>query len=193
VLLMALSNKLGGLLLTTGNKSEYAVGYATIYGDMCGGFAPIKDLYKTEVYALCRWRNAQGDGEVIPAGVIERAPSAELRENQTDQDSLPPYEVLDGILERHVDQEKSGARSSPKASTKRPCSACSSWCGRASGSGARPRPGRSCRGVPSAASAAIRSRPATRTERGRARVASPARPQLMYSPEKGLSLLSTPS
>jgi NAD+ synthase (glutamine-hydrolysing) len=109
VLLMALSNKLGGLLLTTGNKSEYAVGYATIYGDMCGGFAPIKDLYKSEVYALCRWRNAQGDGEVIPEGVIVRAPSAELRENQTDQDSLPPYELLDGILERYVDQEKSGA------------------------------------------------------------------------------------
>src|SRR4249919_3723335 len=108
VLMMALSNKLGGLLLTTGNKSEYAVGYATIYGDMCGGFAPIKDLYKTEVFALCRWRNAFGDGEVIPEGVITRAPSAELRENQTDQDSLPPYEVLDGILMRHIDLEKSG-------------------------------------------------------------------------------------
>jgi NAD+ synthetase len=107
VLLMALSNKFGGLLLTTGNKSEYAVGYATIYGDMCGGFAPIKDLYKTEVYALCRWRNAQSP--VIPEAVIERAPSAELRENQTDQDSLPPYEVLDGILARYVDQEKSSA------------------------------------------------------------------------------------
>jgi NAD+ synthase (glutamine-hydrolysing) len=105
VLLMALSNKLGGLLLTTGNKSEYAVGYATIYGDMCGGFAPIKDLYKTEVYALCRWRNAQGDGEVIPAGVIDRAPSAELRENQTDQDSLPPYEALDDILVSLVEKE----------------------------------------------------------------------------------------
>jgi len=109
VLLMALSNKLGGLLLTTGNKSEYAVGYATIYGDMCGGFAPIKDLYKTEVYALCRWRNAQGDGEVIPEGVITRAPSAELRENQTDQDSLPPYDVLDGILQRYIDQEAAPA------------------------------------------------------------------------------------
>jgi len=107
VILMALSNKLGGLLLTTGNKSEYAVGYATIYGDMCGGFAPIKDLYKTEVYALCRWRNAQGDGEIIPEGVITRAPSAELRENQTDQDSLPPYDVLDGILSRYIDQEAS--------------------------------------------------------------------------------------
>jgi NAD+ synthase (glutamine-hydrolysing) len=106
-LLMALSNKFGGLLLTTGNKSEYAVGYATIYGDMCGGFAPIKDLYKTEVYALCRWRNAQSP--VIPEAVITRAPSAELRDNQTDQDSLPPYDVLDGILSRYVDLERSSA------------------------------------------------------------------------------------
>ena len=108
-LLMALSNKFGGLLLTTGNKSEYAVGYATIYGDMCGGFAPIKDLYKTEVYDLCVWRNKQAGGPVIPEGVITRAPSAELRENQTDQDSLPPYEILDGILSRYVDQERSPA------------------------------------------------------------------------------------
>jgi NAD+ synthetase len=107
-LLMALSNKLGGLLLTTGNKSEYAVGYATIYGDMCGGFAPIKDLYKTEVFALCRWRNARGDGEVIPQAVIDRPPSAELRANQTDQDSLPPYDLLDAILCRAIDAEKSG-------------------------------------------------------------------------------------
>ena len=108
-LLMALSNKTGRLLLTTGNKSEYAVGYATIYGDMCGGFAPIKDLYKTEVYALCRWRNAQGDGSVIPEAVIDRAPSAELRENQTDQDSLPPYEMLDAILFRDIELEQSCA------------------------------------------------------------------------------------
>jgi NAD+ synthetase len=111
-IMMALSNKFGGLLLTTGNKSEYAVGYTTIYGDMCGGFAPIKDLYKTEVYALCRWRNGQapaGSPAPIPEAVIARAPSAELRENQTDQDSLPPYEILDAILQRHVDQEKSGA------------------------------------------------------------------------------------
>lgn len=106
MLLMALSNKFGGLLLTTGNKSEYAVGYATIYGDMCGGYAPLKDLYKTEVYALARWRNTVGD-PVIPAGVIERPPSAELRPDQTDQDSLPPYDVLDAILARHVDQEQS--------------------------------------------------------------------------------------
>jgi len=93
------------MLLTTGNKSEYAVGYATIYGDMCGGFGPIKDLYKTEVQALCRWRNARSPA--IPEQVITRAPSAELRENQTDQDSLPPYETLDAILFRHVDQEMS--------------------------------------------------------------------------------------
>jgi NAD+ synthase (glutamine-hydrolysing) len=105
-LLMALSNKFGGLLLTTGNKSEYAVGYATIYGDMCGGYAPIKDLYKTEVFALARWRNTVGD-RVVPDAVIERPPSAELRENQKDQDSLPPYDVLDAILIRHVDHEQS--------------------------------------------------------------------------------------
>ncbi|TDK18860.1 NAD+ synthase [Luteimonas aestuarii] len=106
-LMMALSNKFGGLLLTTGNKSEYAVGYATIYGDMCGGYAPIKDLYKTEVYGLAKWRNTVGGAPVIPPGVIVRAPSAELRENQVDQDSLPPYDVLDGILYRYVDLEQS--------------------------------------------------------------------------------------
>ena len=105
-IMMALSNKFGGLLLTTGNKSEYAVGYATIYGDMCGGYAPLKDLYKTEVFALARWRNTVGD-LVIPQGVIDRPPSAELRENQKDEDSLPPYDVLDAILYRHVDLEQS--------------------------------------------------------------------------------------
>jgi NAD+ synthetase len=106
-LLMALSNKFGGLLLTTGNKSEYAVGYATIYGDMCGGYAPIKDLYKTEVFALARWRNTVAGNAVSPQAVIDRPPSAELRDNQKDQDSLPPYDVLDAILLRHVDQEQS--------------------------------------------------------------------------------------
>ena len=105
-IMMALANKFGGLLLTTGNKSEYAVGYATIYGDMCGGYAPIKDLYKTEVFALARWRNTVGD-RVIPEAVIERPPSAELRDNQKDQDSLPPYDVLDAILFRYVDLEQS--------------------------------------------------------------------------------------
>ena len=105
-LMMALANKFGGLLLTTGNKSEYAVGYATIYGDMAGGYAPLKDLYKTEVFRLARWRNTVGD-RWIPDAVIERPPSAELRENQKDQDSLPPYDVLDAILVRHVDLEQS--------------------------------------------------------------------------------------
>lgn len=106
-IMMALSNKFGGLLLTTGNKSEYAVGYATIYGDMCGGYAPIKDLYKTEVFALARWRNTVGGAPVIPQAVIDRPPSAELCENQLDQDSLPPYDVLDAILLRYVDREQS--------------------------------------------------------------------------------------
>ncbi|MGA7655999.1 MAG: NAD(+) synthase, partial [Methylocella sp.] len=112
LLLMAISNKTGRMLLTTGNKSEMAVGYATLYGDMNGGFNPVKDLYKTEVYRLSRLRNrwkpesARGPaGTVIPENVIVRAPSAELRENQTDQDSLPPYEVLDAILEGLVEKE----------------------------------------------------------------------------------------
>jgi len=108
VLMMALSNKFGGLLLTTGNKSEYAVGYATIYGDMCGGYAPLKDLYKTEVFGLAKWRNTVGGAPVIPPAVIARPPTAELRANQLDQDSLPAYDVLDGILYRYIDNEQSG-------------------------------------------------------------------------------------
>ena len=110
LLLMAVSNKTGAMLLTTGNKSEVAVGYATIYGDMNGGYNPIKDLYKTRVFATCRWRNAHHRdwmlgpaGAVIPDRVIDRPPSAELRADQTDQDSLPPYAVLDDILERLVE------------------------------------------------------------------------------------------
>ena len=117
VLLMALSNKFGGLVLSTGNKSEMAVGYATLYGDMCGGYAPLKDVYKTFVWELSRWRNAResrergtGNGDwVIPPVVIDRPPSAELRNNQLDQDSLPPYDVLDAILRRFVDGEESQA------------------------------------------------------------------------------------
>ncbi len=105
--LMALSNKFGGLLLATGNKSEMAVGYSTLYGDLCGGFAPIKDCYKTQVYALANWRNRQGDGEVIPQAVIDRPPTAELRENQRDQDSLPPYGELDAILRRFIELQQS--------------------------------------------------------------------------------------
>ncbi|HET9836512.1 MAG TPA: NAD+ synthase [Rhodanobacteraceae bacterium] len=121
VLLMALSNETGALLLTTGNKSEMAVGYATLYGDMCGAYAPLKDVYKTQVYRLARWRNKaglwtrdsgldQGKAEVIPSAVIERPPSAELRADQTDQDLLPPYDVLDGILARYIE----GAQSQPE-------------------------------------------------------------------------------
>jgi NAD+ synthase len=114
VILMALSNKTRALLLTTGNKSEMAVGYATLYGDMCGAFNCLKDLYKMEVYALARWRNqfkpqnVNGPaGEVIPQRILTRAPSAELRPDQTDQDSLPPYPVLDAILKALVDNEMS--------------------------------------------------------------------------------------
>jgi NAD+ synthase (glutamine-hydrolysing) len=102
-LLMALSNKTGRIVLTTGNKSELAVGYATLYGDMAGGYAPIRDVYKTLVYRLAAWRNR--DGEVIPAEVIRRAPSAELAPGQTDQDSLPPYAVLDAILEGWIEDD----------------------------------------------------------------------------------------
>jgi NAD+ synthase len=109
---MAISNKFGSMVVTTGNKSEMSVGYATLYGDMNGGFNPVKDLYKTEVYDLARWRNAHKPigglgpvGKVIPENVITRAPSAELRPDQTDQDSLPPYDVLDDILECIVENE----------------------------------------------------------------------------------------
>ena len=103
VILMAISNKFGSMVLTTGNKSEMSVGYATLYGDMNGGYNPIKDVYKTEVYRLATWRNSLG--YVIPERIITKAPTAELRENQKDQDSLPPYEVLDTILEGLVENE----------------------------------------------------------------------------------------
>jgi NAD+ synthase (glutamine-hydrolysing) len=113
-LLMALPNKTGAIVLTTGNKSEMATGYCTLYGDMAGGFAVIKDVAKTLVYRLARWRNAQptaradgSTGPVIPERIITRAPSAELRPNQTDQDSLPAYDVLDAIVERYMEQDRS--------------------------------------------------------------------------------------
>ncbi|HEV3375730.1 MAG TPA: NAD+ synthase [Thermoleophilaceae bacterium] len=102
---MALSNKFGWLVLTTGNKSELSVGYATLYGDMAGGFAVLKDVFKGTVYHLVRWRNEQAGREVVPASVLERPPSAELRAEQTDQDSLPPYEVLDAILAGYVEDD----------------------------------------------------------------------------------------
>jgi NAD+ synthase len=114
LLLMGLSNKFGELLVTTGNKSEMSVGYATLYGDMCGGYSVLKDIYKTEVYGLARWRNVNipEDGaltarDVIPQSSITKAPTAELRPNQTDQDSLPPYDVLDGILQGLIEDEQS--------------------------------------------------------------------------------------
>jgi NAD+ synthase len=112
VSLMAISNKLGHMVLTTGNKSEMSVGYATLYGDMCGGYSVLKDIYKTMVYRLCEWRNAYKpanalgpSGLVMPDRVLTKAPTAELRENQTDQDSLPPYDILDGILECLIEEE----------------------------------------------------------------------------------------
>ena len=104
-LLMAISNKFGSLVLATGNKSEYAVGYATLYGDMAGGFAPVKDVPKTLVYDLCHWRNAHGPGEPVPERVLTKPPSAELRPDQKDTDSLPPYETLDPILEAYVEDD----------------------------------------------------------------------------------------
>jgi NAD+ synthase len=116
LLLMGLSNKFGDLLVTTGNKSEMSVGYATLYGDMCGGYSVLKDVYKTEVYALSNWRNTHHpggalgpDGRVIPESSITKVPTAELRANQTDQDSLPPYDVLDAILNGLVEDERSVA------------------------------------------------------------------------------------
>ncbi len=112
VILMALSNKFGPMVLTTGNKSEMSVGYATLYGDMCGGYNVLKDIYKTEVFRLSHWRNQNSpagalgpQGRVIPERIIEKPPSAELKPDQTDQDSLPPYDILDGILECLVERE----------------------------------------------------------------------------------------
>ena len=104
--LMALSNKFGWIVLSTGNKSEVAVGYATLYGDTVGGYAVLKDVYKTRVYELCRWRNRQGDAPVIPSGVLTKPPSAELRPDQRDDQSLPPYEVLDPILEGYITDDR---------------------------------------------------------------------------------------
>ena len=100
--MMALSNKFGSLLLTTGNKSEIAVGYCTLYGDMCGGLAVISDVFKTQVFDLARWMNR--DREIIPWNTINKPPSAELRPGQEDQDSLPPYDILDAILRGYVEE-----------------------------------------------------------------------------------------
>ena len=106
-ILMALSNKFGWLVLTTGNKSEMATGYTTLYGDMAGGFAVIKDVPKTMVYKLARYRNSLAGGELIPSSVIDKVPSAELRPEQKDIDSLPPYDLLDPVLTAYVEEDKS--------------------------------------------------------------------------------------
>jgi NAD+ synthase len=103
--LMALSNKFGYMVLTTGNKSEMAVGYATLYGDMCGGFNALKDIYKTDVFELAKWRNTIG--KVIPENIITKPPTAELRPDQKDEDSLPAYEILDGILRLLIEERRS--------------------------------------------------------------------------------------
>jgi NAD+ synthase (glutamine-hydrolysing) len=108
-MLMALSNKFGWLVLTTGNKSEMAVGYATLYGDTCGGFGVIKDVLKTRVFQLCRYRNELAGTDLIPPAVISKPPSAELRPDQRDDQSLPPYEVLDPILKRYVEDDRTVA------------------------------------------------------------------------------------
>ena len=104
VTLMALSNKFGELLLTTGNKSELATGYSTLYGDACGAFSVVKDLYKTQIYELCEWLNKGERGEVMPRNIINKAPTAELRPDQKDEDSLPPYEILDQILKLVIEE-----------------------------------------------------------------------------------------
>jgi NAD+ synthase (glutamine-hydrolysing) len=106
---MALSNKFGWLVIATGNKSEMSVGYATLYGDMAGGFAVLKDVFKGWVYRLVRWRNEHEGRELVPASVLDRAPSAELRYEQLDEESLPPYEVLDAILAGYVEQDLDAA------------------------------------------------------------------------------------
>jgi len=104
-LLMAFSNKFGAMVLSTGNKSELAVGYSTLYGDMCGGLAVISDLLKTQVYEVCRWINQARS--VIPESTLTKAPSAELRPNQTDQDELPPYDILDAVLRLYIEEQQS--------------------------------------------------------------------------------------
>jgi NAD+ synthase (glutamine-hydrolysing) len=106
VILMALSNKFGWLLVATGNKSEMSVGYATLYGDMAGGFALLKDVFKTDVFRLARHLNERAGRELIPVSIIDRAPSAELRADQRDEDSLPPYPVLDEVLAAYVEEDR---------------------------------------------------------------------------------------
>ena len=145
MILMALSNKFGHLLLTTGNKSELAVGYCTIYGDMAGGLAVISDVPKTLVYQLARWINsdksrAGREREIIPASTIEKPPSAELKPGQVDQDSLPPYDILDQILQLYVEENQSAPTSLLEASRKKRCAGFSAASTSTNTSAPRPRP-----------------------------------------------------
>ena len=140
-LLMALSNKRGALLLTTGNKSELAVGYCTLYGDMSGGLGVIADVPKTMVYRVARWLNESSAAPVIPEAILTKAPSAELRPNQTDQDSLPPYDVLDDILAAPHRAPRAGRRDRRRRlRRRRPCTASCGSCAPPSSSASRPRP-----------------------------------------------------
>ena len=161
-MMMALSNKHGWLVLTTGNKSEMSVGYATLYGDMAGGFAAIKDVPKTLVYELVRHRNESAGRELIPASVLERAPSAELRPDQLDSDSLPPYELLDRMLESYVERDQGReemiAAGLPADGRRRGRAA---WSTAPSTSAARRRPVSASRRRPSAATGVCRSRTAS--------------------------------
>ena len=148
VTLMAVSNKLGGMVVTTGNKSEMAVGYATLYGDMCGGYNVLKDVYKTTVFELCRWRNAHlpegamgRKGQVIPERIIAKPPSAELRPDQKDEDSLPPYPVLDAILKGLIERDLGGRGAGGRGPRPRHRATASGACSKArSTSAARRRP-----------------------------------------------------
>ena len=160
VLLMALSNKFGWLLVATGNKSEMSVGYATLYGDMAGGFALLKDVYKTDVFRLARHLNERAGRELIPQSIIDRAPSAELRADQLDEDSLPPYPQLDRVLEAYVEDDRTLEELSRTASTRTSSSAPSRSSTAPSTSAARRRPACGCGRRPSAATGARRSRTA---------------------------------
>ena len=185
--LMAISNKFGGMVLTTGNKSEMSVGYCTIYGDMNGGYNPIKDLYKMEVYRLASWRNAhvpkravRGPARriVIPENIITKAPTAELRENQTDQDSLPPYEVLDDILVCMVEREMPLADIVARGHAPRRCSRSSGCSVSPNTSAARRHRASRFRRATSAAIAAIPSRTNS------ARRSRPCQPPLPHPPAR---------
>src|SRR5207245_87986 len=195
-LLMALSNKFGWLVLTTGNKSEYSVGYTTLYGDMAGGFAVIKDVPKMLVYDVARHVNARAGRAIIPETVFTRAPSAELRPNQTDQDTLPPYAELDRILEGYVEEDRGVndliARGFPADTVRR---VVSMWI-RTSKSGPRPRSASRIRrppsgpaGPPPPATASARAKPSL----GSIPIALTVRALIGIMPEQGETVVLKPT